>query len=210
MEKLIIVGAGGFGREVLGYARDVQKIEPRWEIGGFLDDNNRALDNFNYNFPIIRSIQDYQPTENDVFVMALGTPAEKLAVADILIKRGARFISLIHPKAWIGSNVTLGIGCVVCPYTVITCDIRIGDFVTINVYASIGHDSLIGDGCTLSSYASIAGAVKLGNGVYVGIHGCILNGTEIGDFAMIGAGSMVLKHVKPGATVIGVPAKRVL
>jgi sugar O-acyltransferase (sialic acid O-acetyltransferase NeuD family) len=208
MKKLIIVGAGGFGREVLGYARDVQAKLMEWEIKGFVDDNPNALENVTCDIPIIGAIRDYQPQEEDFFVMAIGSPKQKLDVAQKLTKNGAKFISLIHPTA--RSNGTLGCGCVLSPFSFISCNVQIGDFVTINVYASIGHDSVIGDGCTLISYASVGGSATLGKGIFVGAHGCILNNAKIGDFATVAAGSVVIKSVKPGTTVIGVPAKKLL
>jgi acetyltransferase-like isoleucine patch superfamily enzyme len=69
---------------------------------------------------------------------------------------------------------------------------------------------MLGDGSTLSAFAHVSGAVKLGKGAYVGIHGCILPGVEVGDFAVVAAGSVVVKNVKPGTTVMGVPAKKIL
>lgn len=210
MRRLIIVGAGGFGREVLVWAQDCQAQSKKWEIGGFLDDNHNALKVLNYDLPVIGSIKDYQPKEGDCFVMGIGNPTRrKLAIAESLMKRGAEFINLIHPTAGIGNNVTLGKGCVLCPNARITCDAKIGNFVTLNCQAGIGHDAIIGDGCTLSSYSVISGGGQLGKGVYLGVHSGILPKAKVGDFATIGAGSVVFKNVKPGTTVLGVPAKKI-
>lgn len=208
MKNLIIVGAGGFGREVLSYLSDIKDRQNTWMIKGFIDDNLNVLNNYNCEYEIINTIGKYIPEHNDIFVMAIGLPTEsKLEIGNYLLEKGAKFVNIIHPTARVDKRASLGIGCVVAPFAGISCDVSIGKFVTINAYSSVGHDSIIGDGSTISSYASIAGNVKIGKGVSVGLHGCILPGCKVGDFAVIGAGSVVVKNVKPRSTIIGVPGK---
>jgi sugar O-acyltransferase (sialic acid O-acetyltransferase NeuD family) len=211
MKKLIIVGAGGFGRETLAWIKDVPTLAQEYKTICFLDDNPKALEQYNYHEPIIVGIQDYQPQAGDAFVMGIAAPTRsKLEIAEALSKKGATFISLIHPKVVLGNNIKLGKGCVICNNVICTSDITIGNFVSINVLSAIGHDVIIGDGCTLYSFVNINGFAKLGKGVEVGSHGSILPGAIVGDFATVGAGSVVLKNVKPGSTVMGVPAKMIL
>jgi sugar O-acyltransferase (sialic acid O-acetyltransferase NeuD family) len=210
MKRLIIIGAGGFGREVLMTAKTVQAQRGEWEIGGFLDDNPAALAGYHYNLPIFASINDYLPQNNDCFIIAMESPQNKLTISQQFQEKGAEFITLIHPSAEIGDNVKIGIGCVLLPHIGISCDVTLGNFVTMNAHAAVGHDAMLGDGSTLSAFAHVSGAVKLGKGAYVGIHGCILPGVEVGDFAVVAAGSVVVKNVKPGTTVMGVPAKKIL
>jgi sugar O-acyltransferase (sialic acid O-acetyltransferase NeuD family) len=209
MKKLIIVGAGGFGREVLGYCFGMQARSKEWEITGFLDDNPRAFEGYRYEWPILGTIQDYMPKDDEIFVMGIGFPTHhKMAVAQNLINKGAEFLTLIHQTAVVGLNNMIGKGCVMAPFSLVTSDVMVGDFVIINAYASVGHNSKIHDGCTISSYASITGNVTLGKGVSVGVHGCILPGVEVGAYATVAAGSVVVKNVKPGTTAIGVPARK--
>lgn len=210
VRNLIIIGAGGFGREVFSCAVDVQSHRRDWEIRGFLDDNPHALDGYHYEAPIIDSIENYLPQDGDCFIIGLQSPQEKLSIGERLLQRGAKFINLIHPTAVVGKNSTLGYGCVICIHSGISCDVQGGNFVTLNAHGAVGHDAILGDGCTISAFAHVSGLVTLGKGAYVGIHGCILPKVKVGDFATIGAGSVVLKHVKPGSTVLGVPAKLIL
>ena len=142
--------------------------------------------------------------------MGIAAPAQKkLEIARMLQERGMEFISLIHPSVFIGPNVRIGRGSIICQNVVLTCDIDIGEFVTLNVLATVGHDAVIGDGCTLNSFVNINGFAELGKGVEVGSHGVILPNAKAGDFSKIGAGSVVLKNVKANSTVIGVPAKKI-
>jgi sugar O-acyltransferase (sialic acid O-acetyltransferase NeuD family) len=211
MKRLIIIGAGGFGREVLSYCLGMEARAKEWEIAGFLDDNPQALDGYNYDWPIIGNIHDYIPRDDELFVMGIALPTrQKIAVSQDFLDKGAEFLTLVYRTAGMSLNAKLGRGCILAPWSGVSCDAMVGDFVLINAYASVGHDAIIENYCTISSYASIAGNVRLGEGVSVGIHGCILPGIEVGDFAVVAAGSVVVKNVKPGTTVMGVPAKKIL
>jgi sugar O-acyltransferase (sialic acid O-acetyltransferase NeuD family) len=211
LKKLIIVGAGGFGREILSWVKDVPANGYEWQVAGFLDDHPGSINKDNYNDPIIGSINDYRPQADELFVMGnAAPPRNKIAISQSLQNKGAIFTSLIHPTVSIGDDVSIGDGCVVCRNVILTCNIIVGKFVSINLSSTIGHDVTIGDGCTLHPVVNISGFVKLGKGVQIGSHGCILPGAVVEDFATVGAGSVVLKYVKSGCTVMGVPAKMIL
>lgn len=207
MKNLIIVGAGGFGREVYNWALADADCDRKWTITGFLDDNPAALDGFDYPVDIIDSITDYRPADNDLFICAIGAPAIKRKVCESLSGRSAQFISLIHPDSIIGMNVSIGRGAIICPKVVVTCDISIGDFVTINCHSSVGHDARIGDWTTISGHCDITGQCKLGEMVFVGSGARIVPLKTVGDHATVGAGSVVIRHVAPETKVFGNPAR---
>ena len=78
----------------------MQNKKREWEIKGFIDDNTKALDGYNYDVKIIGTIKDYSPEPDDIFAMAIGLPiADKLSVGEMLLNKGASFISVIHPTA---------------------------------------------------------------------------------------------------------------
>ena len=99
MKDLIIAGAGGFGREALYLAKTLNEIEPRWNIRGFINGIPDALDGLQCSHGIIGTIRDWQPSDNEVFVMGVSSPAGKEKIAGILKAKGAKFVSLIHPYA---------------------------------------------------------------------------------------------------------------
>jgi sugar O-acyltransferase (sialic acid O-acetyltransferase NeuD family) len=209
MNRLLIIGAGAFGREVLNWAQDVSLQNQEWEVGGFLDANPAALNGYDCKFPILADPLTYLPCQGDYFICAIGHTATKLYVCRHLKGRGAQFITLIHPAAVIGNRCSIGEGCIFCPGAIVTTDVKISDFVTVNIQASIGHDAVIGEGCTLSGHVDITGFASLGEGVFLGSHAVVLPKAKVGDYAIVGAGSVVLKRVKAGTTVMGVPAKQV-
>lgn len=205
--KVIIVGAGGFGREVLTWILDSKGTFPSLDVIGFIDDETYALKGYTYDLPIITSIQDYQPEPEVSLVMGIGSPKIKETVAELLEARGAKFFSFIHRTSIVGSNVFLGKGCVLCPNSILTCDVTLGDFVTINCFSGAGHDASIGSFSTLSAHVDITGFAKVGKGVFFGSRATVLPKVQIEDNAVIGAGSVVIKNVKKGTTVFGNPAK---
>ena len=207
--RLLIVGAGGFGREVLGWALGIPAGSRDWTAAGFLDANTEALRGYPCEYPILGDPATYNPGSRDVFVPAVADPATKLRICRTLKARGARFASLVHPSVILGPACRIGAGCVLCPRVTLTTNVTFGEFVTVNVYSGFGHDSIVGDGCTISSHVDVTGAVRLGEGVFLGSHATVLPRVEVGAYAVIGAGSAVVRNVPPGATVMGVPAKQV-
>jgi len=123
MENLIIVGAGGFGREILEWARPF----PRWRIKGFLDDNPATTQDSRVRAPVLGPISSYAPVAGDVFLCGLGTPALRRRVTELLRTRGAQFATLVHPSAIVATGARLSAGAIVCPFTVISTDAEIGE-----------------------------------------------------------------------------------
>jgi UDP-3-O-[3-hydroxymyristoyl] glucosamine N-acyltransferase len=111
----------------------------------------------------------------------------------------------MHPTAIVGDYVKLGEGVVLYPNTIITTNVRIGDFVTV-LSSNIGHDVSIGDYSTISSFCDITGGVIVGKKVFLGSHSTIVPKKHIGDNAYIGAGSVVISNIKKNIKVFGNPA----
>jgi sugar O-acyltransferase (sialic acid O-acetyltransferase NeuD family) len=207
MKKLIIVGAGGFGREVYAWASDHPDSGKAWELAGFIDDDVDVLDRYEYPVGVIGSIEAHQPAADEVFVCAIGAPLIKKKVCQALMERSAEFISLVHPSAILGENIQLGNGVVLCPRVTLTADISVGDFVAINCHSSAGHDVVIGAWATISGHCDLTGNTRYGVGAFLATGVRIVPGKSIGDFSYVGAGSVVIRSVKDGQKVFGNPAR---
>lgn len=210
MKKVLIVGAGGFGREVHSWF-DAWRLAERgrsdqYRFAGFLDRDPKALANVAIDVPILGDPATYLPQADEVFVCGLGLPRPKMICCRGLQERGAIFLTVVHPTAVIGPRCSFGIGCVICPYVVVTCDVQVGDFAVLNLHATIGHDARLGNGVTLSGHADVTGHVTLGDEVFLSSHASVIPGVKVPDRVMVGAGSVVVRASDSDVTMFGVPA----
>lgn len=204
---LVIVGAGGFGREMVAWSRQSVQYQRDWVLKGLIDDNPNALAGKNCALPILGSIRDYQPQEDEIFICALGVPAVKRKCTELLLDRGARFTQVIHQTAVLGDNVDLGEGVVMCPFSIASANNRLGRGVTLNLHASVDHDVNVDDWSQLSCHCDLTAAVQIGKEVFLGSSVAVIPGVRVGDGAYVGAGAVVVRDVPPGAKVFGVPAR---
>lgn len=208
MYNILIVGAGGFGREVYLWAKD-SFPKDQYIINGFLDDNPKALNNYNVEINIIGSIDGYEIKENDRFVVGIGNIEIKKKVVEKLEARNAQFLTLIHPTAEIADTSTVGRGNIIAPFVLISNCAKFDDFVILNVYSSCGHDLKIGKYCTLSPYAAATGFVILEDEVFLGTHATITPDRKVGHKSKVSANSVVMRDVLPNKIVFGVPGKAI-
>lgn len=211
-KQFVIVGAGGFGREVYVWLRDWIEFSTSPEehkLSGFLDDSPAALERFPDMPPIISSIDDYEHQDGVFLVCAIADPKNKKIISDKLLAKGAHFFSLVHPTAIVGTRVVIGDGVIICPNAILSTDLKIGDFVTINSASTIGHDASVGSYSTISGHCDVTGGVQLAEGVFMGSHAVVVPKVTVGAYAVIGASSVVIRKVASGSTVFGVPAKRI-
>lgn len=208
MKNIIIVGAGGFGRELLLLIKKINKVYSKWKIKGFIDDNLLALDGYECDYPVLGKIECWEPTEDEVFACAIAAPKTKEKVVSLLKSRGACFAQIIHPEVSLGEFNSIGEGVVMYAKSGMTVNIKVGHFVTI-LSSGIGHDVTIDNFSTISSYCGINGQVHIGKRVFIGSNATIIPGRTIGDDTFISAGSVVIRNVKPGTKVFGNPARRV-
>ncbi len=206
-KNLIIIGAGAFGREVLGWAKEIQGCDGEWTVKGFLDDKRDALSGFGLEEEVLSSVDDYGVEPGDLFVCAIGVPKQKRRVCEKILSRGGEFVNLVHPSVIVGREVKLGRGIILCPRATLSCDIVVGDFVTVNLHSCVSHDVRIGNWTQLSDLCDLCGGVALGEEVFLGSHASILPGCRVGDRAVVGAGAVVSRDVEEAQTVIGVPAR---
>ena len=157
MKDLVIIGAGGFGRELFSAAREAVGFGEQFRVKGFLDANPAALDRFTGYPSILGSPEDYAIQPDDVFITALGNIASRRRCVELIEKRGGAFISVIHRSASLGQNVTVDPGSFIAHNVVLTVDIAVGRHADIFHGTEIGHDSTVGDFAHVYSLCSIGG-----------------------------------------------------
>ena len=209
MKNLIIIGAGGMGRTIYSNALESTGYGEKFVIKGFIDDNLEALDGFPNYPPIIETIKDYVPQQDDVFVSSIGGAARRPCMEEI-ISRGGVFMELIHQTARIYTNAKLGKGNFIGAYSVIGNDALIGDYNMIQSYTVIGHDAKIGSWNRIDTHVTCVGGIVIEDEVNIHTSAVISHNVRVETGAHVGALSFVIRKVKAGTTVMGIPAKRLM
>lgn len=195
---LWIAGAGGVGREALDVALAVGI-----EVDGFLDDEP-PMDEMR-GLPV-RRVSEPPDLGDMTFLVAIGNPSARLAVAARLESLGLRPTTLVHPRAVVAPEVELADGCLVMALAHLSSAVRLGRHAQVHYGATVGHDTAIEEGAIVLPGANVAGSVHLGRGSMVGSGAIILQGLSVGAEAVVGAGAVVTRDVPDGVVVIGSPA----
>lgn len=206
MKRLIIIGAGGMGREVLQCAKQINEFEKRWDIAGFLDPDRDALRGKKCEYTVIGNDYDYEIQVEDEFVCAAGDGVLRAKLIERLKSRGAKFTTLVHPSALIADTAEIGEGTIIFANAIVSDNVKIGTGCFINYQSLIGHDVIMEDYCTIFSNCVICGACRLKTNVTMGTASNIIPGITASENAYICAGSTVMRNVRKDARVIGVPA----
>ncbi|HET7690232.1 MAG TPA: acetyltransferase [Nocardioidaceae bacterium] len=209
---LVVVGAGGFAREVLDVLDAINASTSGtelFEVVGLAADpppTDSRLDA--YDVPYIGGIDRLAGMPTGVgFVIAIGNGDARRRIDESLEGQGRPSPVLIHPTATRGREVHLGPGTIVCSHVSLTNHISIGRHVHLNLNSTIGHDSTLDDYVTVSPLVAISGNVQIGSGAMIGTGASINQQITIGPGSTIGAGAAVIRDVEPTTTVVGIPAR---
>jgi sugar O-acyltransferase (sialic acid O-acetyltransferase NeuD family) len=118
------------------------------------------------------------------------------------------FFTARHPSAILAEDALVGIGSMVLHGVIVQTGSRIGEHVILNTGCQVDHDCTIGNFAHVAPGSVLCGNVSVGEGALVGAGAIITPGRKIGAWSIVGAGAVVIQDVPDGATVVGVPAKR--
>lgn len=215
---IVVVGAGGFAREVLDVLESINeahKADNRpyssFDVLGVVDDNptptqlgRLAARSISY----LGVVSDLLPTYRHAeFLIAIGSPEPRRHIARRLHAAGMTAAVAIHPRAVVGTAGSLGRGIVVCSGAQISTNVSLGDHVHINPGAIIGHDADLREFVSVNPGAIISGEVTVHSGSLIGAGGIILQGLMVGSNAVVGAGAVVVHDVPSKSVVKGIPAR---
>ena len=206
MKKLLIAGAGGFGREVFDMILEM----PEFGVAGFLSDVATALDDYpeiRAEAGIVGTIAGYKFHAGELVVNAIGDVAGRKKVAEILRENGASFVNLIHPTAFVSKFARLGEGVIICRGAGVSTGVELGDFVMVNASATVGHDAKVGAYSVISPHVSIGGFAEIGAGTFIGANASVAPRKKIGRGSQISANSFAARDTGEEALIVGVPGR---
>lgn len=209
MADIVIVGSGGFAREVRWLIEECNKDTNEWNILGWVsrEKAGTVIDRL----PVLGDddwLIEYKKKINVAISVGDGSLRKKLAEK---YKKNCNIIfpNIIAPNALMSNSVKIGYGCIVAAQSIFTVDIKIGDFLISNLGCTVGHDCCIGNYVTLSPGAHVSGCVSIGECSLIGTGANIIEGLEIGSNVFIGAGAAVVRNIPSDSTAVGVPAKKI-
>ena len=207
MKKIVIIGAGGHAREVSDILVSCKHRGADIEVIGFIDESGHTAPIGG--LPILGGFGWFEGVDRDEVgvTCAVGTPKVSRALIRRALDMNLQFVSALSPLASISPSAKIGRGVIVFPHVFVSCDVVIGNFVTLNVASTVSHDAKVGDFSNVSPGAHLAGNVSLGTGSFIGMGCNIIQGRSVGGWSVVGAGAVVLDDVPPRVTAVGVPAR---
>lgn len=207
MKRVVILGAGGFGREVLSFLQ----LDDSVDVAGFIDPDPAITGQVLNGIPVLggenKLTELYRENVSHAFV-AVGDNEKRENLFDMICEVGLEPLNIIHPSAVIAPDVMIGKGVIIYPNVTVNTNVKIGNSVVINSNASIGHDVGIGGFVKINPGVNIGGRVKLDKSSFLGIGCSVAENIIIGEKSTVGGGAMVIQNVFPGTRVFGVPARQ--
>ena len=210
MEDLIIIGAGGLGREVEWMINRINSVGERkqWNLLGYADDTMEINTKVGKS-KVCCNIQELENIDKKInVVIAIGNSQARKNIYEELKKNSnIKYPNIIDPNAILG-DVELGIGNIICAGVIATVNIKLGNFILINLSCTIGHDDILGNFTTINPSVNISGNVETGECIEIGTGTQIIQKKKICSNVIIGAGAVIVKDIVEEGTYIGVPAQK--
>lgn len=207
MKNIVIVGAGGVGRETSLIIQQINELKSTWNLIGFIDDDVNSWGNVINGYPVIGGMDSLEKLSLDTYVVvAIANYKVKKKIVN-KINNKFKFATIIDPRVWIHDYITIGEGTIIYEGVILTANIEVGNHVIVSPKCGIGHDSIIKDYVSLLWNVNISGNDIIEEGVMMGSASTVIQGKRIGKGSTVGAGAVVIDNIDSYSTVVGVPAK---
>lgn len=211
MKQIVIIGAGGHGREVADIARHQAQVDKAVDVLGFIDDNRDLHGQSLDGLPVLGDWSWFESADlkDMAVVCAVGSPPVCRRLVERANALGLSFASVISPLARISSFARLGQGVTVFPNVVINTGAFIDSYSILNIAVTVSHDVIVGRYCNINPGVHLAGNATIGEGCYVGMGANVIQGRTVGAWSVVGAGAVVIRDLPASVTAVGVPAETI-
>jgi sugar O-acyltransferase (sialic acid O-acetyltransferase NeuD family) len=208
MKTVVIIGAGGFGRQILSVFEDCNKNAMEYDVLGFIVNSQYGKQgDLVDDKPILGDLSWLECNSRDVYaICALGEPHQRRRMIEIIQRTGVRFCTVIHPSTIMTRWITIGEGVFIGQGNILGHQIRIGNHVVITGACTVGHDVVIEDFVTIFPGVHVSGNDTIHEGSSIGVGTNIIE-IAVGAWSVVGAGTTIAKDILENTTVVGVPGK---
>lgn len=205
---LVILGSGGFAREVLSVVEAINLTSPTWDMLGFVVDTQYGeTGTIVNNKPILGNFSWFSSHPTISVVCGVGAPEIRWEMIKRLNDLDVHFATLIHPSVLRTPWMNIGAGSVITAGCILSNQVSILDHVHINPSTTIGHDVQLESFVSIAPGVLVSGNVHICEGAYIGTGAAIIEKTVIHEWAIVGAGSTIINNVPANTTVVGNPAR---
>lgn len=202
-EKLIVLGSGGFARQIPDLIRNINIVRQKYDLIGFLAPFQHTQ---RFALPILGNDNKLADIVAR-YVIGVGIPQLRQSLDNFATNLGKHSVILTHPQSTTQDRTDLSPGCILMAGARVNTGSTLGRHVLVNANAVVGHDCTISDHTVLSPLSMLGGGTHIGSRVLIGASAVTLPGIRIGDDAVIGAGAVVTDHVPAGRCAKGAPAR---
>ena len=182
MEKLLLVGAGGFGRVVLEHVREAYNC-------AFLDDGEATIVDGVQVIGKTCEIAYFYP-DYKLLLVTIGNNTLRERLYKEAASIGFVFPNIIHQTAYISPHAHIGNGCVILNNAVVQNNARCGDGCILNPGVELHHDSSIGSYCLIYTNSVVRSLTTVGNRVWIGSTATVSTSAVVPDDTTIGDGEV--------------------
>ena len=178
-KKLLLVGAGGFGRMV------AEQVMLQYDCA-FVDDG-QAVDTEICGIPVVGGIANLAELRKnyDLLVVGIGNNRFRAQVYENAQELGYAFPNIIAPSAYISPYAKIGCGCVVLQNACVQNGAGVGNGVLLNAGTEVHCDATVGDFALIYTNTVIRTGAAVGNYARIGSNCTICNSAIVPDGADI-------------------------